>query len=191
MLRPILLLAIACAVGTAAVPVLDAQTRGESPEQAATRYTNALRDTNWTEVADLMHPIALAQLHGMLRPLLECPSPALDPVRQRFLGVSSSKAAARLSDTVVTIRFLRSIMGQVGGLGAVFRTATVQPLGHVMEGPDTAHVVVRLRFTVDSLPMSTIDVFSMARYHSTWRALLKGNVAAMTIMFRRACASAH
>lgn len=191
MLRPLVLLAAACAVGTAAVPVLDAQTRAESPEQAAMRYTNALRDTNWTEVASLMHPDALAQLHSMLRPLLECQSPALDPVRERFLGVASAKEAAQLSDTVVTVRFLRAVMGQVGGLAAVFRTATLQTIGHVMEGPDTAHVVVRLSFTVDSLPMSTIDVFSMARYHSTWLALLKGNVAAMTIMFRRVCASAH
>jgi len=168
-----------------------AQSRAETPEEAAMRYAHALRDNNWTEVASLMHPVALAKLHNTLRPLLECQSPALDPIRQRFLDVSSRDEAAQLSDTEVTARFLRSVMDQAGGVAAAFRTATVEPIGHVMEGPDTAHVVVRLSFTVDSIPMNAIDVFSMARYHSTWRGLLKENIPAMRIMFRRLCAMAH
>lgn len=168
-------------------PVLRAQETPESPEQVTEEFLAAIRDTNWVAAAGLMHPNALAQFHMLFRPLLDCAGPALDQARQQILGVTSQAQAARLSDTVLVAAILRLAMNEQQGLTGILQTAKLHIIGHVAEGRDTVHVLARLTFQIDSVPISAVDVFSFQRYHSTWRALLKGDFSSLGVMLRRAC----
>jgi hypothetical protein len=181
-------LALAATISTATPHLVRAQTTGTTPELVAEQFLAAIRDTNWAGAARLMHPSALAQLHGFLRPLLECPGAALDQARGQLLGVTSLAEAARLPDTTVVAAFLRLGLSHQQGLASVLQTAQLHIIGHVGEGADTVHVLARLTFRVDSLPVSAVEVFSLQRHDSTWRALLKGDFSSLGGMLQRACA---
>lgn len=160
-----------------------ATTDTESAQQVTMRFVDAMRASDWKKVATLMHPAALHDLRGFFSVLLDAPN--ADPMRRELLGVSSAAEAKAMSDTAMFEALLR-FSAKSPELGDAFRAAKVQILGEIKEGPDTTHVVYRMHMTLEGTPVSTMDVFSLARSPAGWRGLLKGDMAAFAAAIRTA-----
>jgi hypothetical protein len=68
---------------------------------------------------------------------------------------------------------------------SILGAAETDMLGHVSEGPDLAHVVYRMRLTVEGVAITKLDVMSLRRAGSEWRGLLKGDIEGMAEAIRR------
>ena len=158
----------------------------ETPEQVTDRFLTAMRAADWQGMAALMHQNALKQMRQLLAGLLEAPNGG--PMRQQLLGVTTVQQAKALSDTAVFASLMR-MTTQDADVAELLRTAKVQVLGHVNEGADTVHVVYRMAMTVNGIPVTKMDVMSLARSPVGWRGLLKGDVSALAAGIRAAMES--
>jgi hypothetical protein len=155
----------------------------ESAQQVTMRFIDGMRANDWKAVSVLMHPAALRQLREFFSVLVEAPN--ADALRRELLGVSSAAEAKALSDTALFESLLR-LTAKSPEVADAFRSAKVQILGQVNEGSDTAHVVYRMEITLEGTPVTTMDVFSLARSPAGWRGLLKGDMAAFAAAIRAA-----
>lgn len=130
-----------------------------------------------------MHPEALAKLRAMLLPLAKHENGA--ELRQKLLGANSVAEVEALDDAALFERFLRSMMGLSPEIQSIMGTAETGMVGHVMEGPDIAHVVYRLRLRVEGMTFTKLEVMSLQRAGSEWKVLLKGDVEGMVEAIRR------
>jgi hypothetical protein len=155
----------------------------ESAQQVTMHFIDAMRANDWNGVAKLMHPGALHQLREFFSVLFE--SPDAEPIRRELLGVSTIDEARAMSDTALFVSLLR-MSTRSPEMSDVFKSAKVQILGQVNEGRDTTHVVYRMQMTLEGTPVTTMDVFSLARSPAGWRGLLKGDMAAVAAAIRAA-----
>jgi hypothetical protein len=149
----------------------------ESPEDVAVQYVSAMQAEDWNSVASLMHPAALTELRGLFDPLLDIPEAT--PVILQFYGVSTLAEARAQSDTAVFANFVAFVSSQDPMVGEAIRSSEVEIVGHLYEGDDLAHVVYRMTMTVEGISVTQLDVFSVKRFGSTWRGMLKGDMSAI------------
>ena len=164
-------------------PQTPAAQTAETPEQVTERFVAAMRAADWQGMASLMHQNALKQMHQLLAGVFE--SPNAGPIRQQLLGVTTVQQAQALSDTAVFAALMR-MTTQDAGVAELLKNAKVQVLGHVNEGPDTVHVVYRMAMTINGIPITKMDVMSLARSPVGWRGLLKGDFSALAAGIRAA-----
>ncbi len=114
--------------------------------------------------------------------LLVLHAEATSPVRRGHAGLyhlaihlPNEAEFARLSEADVFARFLQSMMQQSPDLKAALGGAESAILGHVREGADTAHAVVRARVSTQGVAIAQVSVISMRRLGSGWGVLLSGN----------------
>ena len=170
-----------------AVPAQTAPAQtAETPEQVTERFVAAMRAADWNGMAALMHQNALKEMRQLLSGVFEAPNGA--QIRQQLLGVTTVQQAQALSDTAVFASLMR-MTTQDADVAALLRSAKVQVLGHVNEGADTVHVVYRMAMTINGIPITKMDVMSLARSPVGWRGLLKGDVTALAAGIRAAMQS--
>ena len=158
----------------------------ETPEQVTERFVAAMRAADWNGMASLMHQNALKEMRQLLSGVFEAPNGA--QIRQQLLGVTTVQQAQALSDTTVFASLMR-MTTQDADVAELLRSAKVQVLGHVNEGADTVHVVYRMAMTINGIPITKMDVMSLARSPVGWRGLLKGDVTALAAGIRAAIPS--
>jgi len=158
----------------------------ETPEQVTERFVAAMRAADWNGMAALMHQNALKEMRQLLSGVFEAPNGA--QIRQQLLGVTTVQQAQALSDTAVFASLMR-MTTQDADVAELLRSAKVQVLGHVNEGADTVHVVYRMAMTINGIPITKMDVMSLARSPVGWRGLLKGDVTALAAGIRAAMPS--
>jgi len=158
----------------------------ETPEQVTERFVAAMRAADWNGMASLMHQNALKEMRQLLSGVFEAPNGA--QIRQQLLGVTTVQQAQALSDTAVFASLMR-MTTQDADVAELLRSAKVQVLGHVNEGADTVHVVYRMAMTINGIPITKMDVMSLARSPVGWRGLLKGDVTALAAGIRAAMQS--
>ncbi len=158
----------------------------ETPEQVTDRFVTAMRSSDWLGMASLMHQNALKEMHQLLAGVFEAPNAG--PIRQQLLGVTTVQQAQALSDTAVFAALMR-MTSQDTDVAQLLKTAKVQVLGHVSEGADTVHVVYRMAMTINGIPITKMDVMSLARSPVGWRGLLKGDFSALAAGIRAAMQS--
>jgi hypothetical protein len=158
----------------------------ETPEQVTERFVAAMRAADWNGMASLMHQNALKEMRQLLSGVFEAPNGG--PIRQQLLGVTTVQQAQALSDTAVFASLMR-MTTQDADVAELLRSAKVQVLGHVNEGADTVHVVYRMAMTINGIPITKMDVMSLARSSVGWRGLLKGDVTALAAGIRAAMQS--
>ena len=161
-------------------PTTPAQS-AETPEQITDRFIAAMRAADWNGMAALMHQNALKEMRQLLAGVFEAPNAG--QFRQQLLGVSTVQQAQALSDTAVFAALMR-MSTQDADVAELLKTAKVQVLGHVNEGADTVHVVYRMAMTINGIPITKMDVMSLARSPVGWRSLLKGDVTALAAGIR-------
>ncbi len=158
----------------------------ETPEQVTERFVAAMRAADWNGMASLMHQNALKEMRQLLSGVFEAPNAG--QIRQQLLGVTTVQQAQALSDTAVFASLMR-MTTQDADVAELLRSAKVQVLGHVNEGADTVHVVYRMAMTINGIPITKMDVMSLARSPVGWRGLLKGDVTALAAGIRAATQS--
>ena len=158
----------------------------ETPEQVTERFVAAMRAADWNGMASLMHQNALKEMRQLLAGVFETPNAG--QMRQQLLGVTTVQQAQALSDTAVFASLMR-MTTQDADVAELLRSAKVQVLGHVNEGADTVHVVYRMAMTINGIPITKMDVMSLARSPVGWRGLLKGDVTALAAGIRAAMQS--
>ena len=158
----------------------------ETPEQVTERFVAAMRAADWNGMAALMHQNALKEMRQLLSGVFEAPNGA--QIRQQLLGVTTVQQAQALSDTAVFASLMR-MTTQDADVAELLRSAKVEVLGHVNEGADTVHVVYRMAMTINGIPITKMDVMSLARSPVGWRGLLKGDVTALAAGIRAAMPS--
>jgi hypothetical protein len=62
----------------------------------------------------------------------------------------------------------------------------MEPVGHVKEGSDTAHVVYRVEIPLEGITIERMAVLSLGRQGETWRALLSGDYSELARVLREA-----
>lgn len=145
-----------------------------SPESFARRYIATLTAGDYAANAKLMHPAALASIRRFMT-VLGQKDPSGATLKQ-LLEVPDTAAVRALTDEQVYERFLRRTMGMQAGLAEAMRSAKVDVLGHVDEGADTTHVLYRLRLTVEGVEMRKVDVLTLRRSGTEWRAMLSADI---------------
>ena len=168
-----------------------ARAQDETPEAVVQQIMAATRAGDWGRMTQLMHPAALHQMLTLLDPILTTDGAELDTARHMIFGFPTRSAATAATDSAVMVGLLRFSMSQQPGVAEVLRSATYQPLGDVREGKDTVHVVGRVFMTVNGSAISQLEVTSLARSGTTWRALLKGDWTQMASRLRQALLRNH
>lgn len=155
-----------------------------TPEAAATAFAATLRSGDWRGAARLMHPTALRQLRDLFSFALQ--DGTGDELRQQIFGVGSAAEAAALPDTILFANFLHAVTTQGGAeLLQALATAEITPLGHLLQGPDTALVVSRMTMSVQGVSLTSYEVMLFRREQGTWLGLLKADMADMAAMLKQ------
>jgi hypothetical protein len=155
----------------------------QTPEQAAERYFAATKAMDWTATAAMMHPQALQSMKTMFVELatLDSEGAVIPPM----LGVQSGEQLAAMPPARVYERVLNMLTRLQPQTIEAMRGASFDVVGHVMEG-DTAHVVYRLKMSVEGTTITQTSVFSLARDGGQWRGLLTGDIQNMISGLRSA-----
>ncbi len=154
-----------------------------TPEGFAPTYFAAMRSGDWTRVAALMHPEAVAQFKGMFRDLV-----AVDSSRQllQLFGVPDTAAYASAPPERLFASFMGTVAGAMPDMKAVLASAAIEPIGHVEEaGTGLTLVVFRMRMNVGGITMSKLDVLPLKRANGAWRAMLTGDMEGIAAVMKR------
>lgn len=157
-----------------------------APESVAASYLSAMQASDWTSMAGLMHPDALHQLREYLAPLFASTVPEAEAFRQQFLGVRTAAEAAALTDTTVFTNFVRALNARNPTAAQALGTARIEQIGHVIEGPDVAHVVYRATLDVEGMSVTNVGVMTLKRAGDGWGVLLTGDYSALATALRQA-----
>lgn len=71
-------------------------------------------------------------------------------------------------------------------VSSALATSKSQILGHVLEGPDTAHVVYRMTAKTQGITVTKVAVMPVKKVGASWGGLLTGDVEGMAAALSRA-----
>ena len=172
------------------VPSATAQTNppvvavaGETPESMVARYTKTVQRGDWKASSALMHPDALRQLKRMFRPIVFA-APDLDMAKM-FFGVRTAAEFDRLSGAQAYERLMAMVTKMNPEVNSALATSKSQILGHVLEGPATAHVVYRMTVKTQGISVTKVAVMPVKKVGNTWGGLLTGDIEGMAAALSR------
>ena len=160
-----------------------AQARAETPEAVTQQFAAAMRAGDWVGTAELMHPDALRQFRRMFLPILAADSTG--HFCQRLFAASSLAELTVLPDDELFARFFRTLVTSEPEMSGIFAGEELVPIGHVLEGPDVAHVVFRMKIAADGVTMTKVQAMSLRRVGRTWRVLLSGEFEGLATALAR------
>lgn len=154
----------------------------ETPETVAEHYAAAMRAGDWVALTSLMHPDALRKFRGFFAPIVE--ENAFGEVGKVLFGVDKAADFAALSDSEVFRRLFGFLASNTPALKEALGGAAMTVIGHVNEGPDTVHLVFRMRVSVQGIAVEKVDVMPMRRHGATWLVLLSGDMEGVAAALR-------
>lgn len=153
----------------------------DTPETVAKKQIDAMRASDWAGFTALMHPSALAEFKSSFVPFIEA-APAGEQQNQVLKQLFGGKSVAELKE-LAPPAFFQTFMASFATLNPMIKQglagAEAEFLGHVDEGPDKTHVVFRMTVTMAEVKIQKMDVASLQKDGSEWKALLKGDMQAM------------
>jgi hypothetical protein len=154
-----------------------AQKQG-SPEAFALQYMAATQAGDWATVASYMHPEALTQFKSMYGELA-----AMVPTGQIYtnlFGVADSAAFAAAEPQTLFTSFMKIVAVAMPGLADAMAGSSNEIIGPVDEKKaGITHLVYRMKFDVDGLSMTKVEVMPLKKYDGAWRAMLTGDIEGM------------
>ena len=162
---------------------------GKGPKLVAKAYVAALKAREWNNIAAMMDPRELREVHSFIVPVLKKlvlqrrAWPA--PFKQMLEGLSSPKDVGRLTPRQVFIRLLKGTILSIRGGSGALNDATFTILGQVNETPTLVHVVYRAEFYVKGINFRSLSVISLTEYKERWRIKLNENMRQVALIFRR------
>jgi hypothetical protein len=176
-LKSILTLAILSIVAGAA----GAGLAQETPESVAKAYLAAMQASDWAKCASLMHPEALASMKNTFATVVN--SDKSGEAAATIFKLRSPAEYSQLADAAVFERLMDFVTNSSPDTKTILAASTNTILGKVDEGPELAHIVFRSRARIGGDEINEIDLLSLKKEGSTWRALLSPDMEAMLNQF--------
>ncbi|MCA0269037.1 MAG: hypothetical protein LCH53_07450 [Bacteroidetes bacterium] len=154
----------------------------DTPEAVATRMFEAMRAGNFDAVAAETHPDAQRSIHDFALMLAERDTTGI--FMGMFFDEGTPGALRELPPEQAYARFIGAALRLQPAVMEALQTMRATILGTVYEGDSLAHVVQRSVTTVQGVSMTKMEVVSFKRAENGWKALLKGDIAAMTELIR-------
>jgi hypothetical protein len=158
----------------------------DTPESVAKAYFAAMQASDWAKCASLMHPEALASMKSAFTEVVNADKSG-DAAKTIF-KLKSATEFSQLSDAAVFERLMDFVSSSSPDMKTVLASSTNAILGKVEESPDLAHVVYRSRSKIGSEDINEVDLISLKKQGSTWRALLTSDMEAMLNQFLESAA---
>jgi hypothetical protein len=149
---------------------LAAQTLPEltaSPEAAAELWIRSVRAIRWSAAAQFLAPSTLDRFRTTVTLIADADTTG--EIREYLTGVDSL-GALDLSSREVFERSVGAVIDDMPGLMHSLYDRDDQVIGHVTEGPDSAHVVYRTTARLSGA-VPEVKVMQMERGPAGWRVL--------------------
>ena len=169
-------MALVVPVALACAAALPAAGQG-TPEEVVERYYSSFRSGDFAASAALMDPEALEELRSTVARMVALTAPPAEQLQQSF-GVSSAAELEAIAPRALYERMLGATLG-TDEARQLLETAEVRVLGHVLEGPEHAHVVYRMRMGMGEVQLDQVQVAPVRRTAEGWRVMLAGSLAGM------------
>jgi hypothetical protein len=152
--------------------------KADSPEAFAMTYITATQAGDWDKIASYMHPEALTQFKTMYGELA-----AMVPTGQIYanlFGVADSAAFAAAPPEALFSSFMKIVTVAMPGLADAMAGSSNEIIGGIPEQKTgITHLVYRMKFDVDGISMTKIEVMPLKKYDGAWRAMLTGDLEGM------------
>jgi hypothetical protein len=154
----------------AALALLFAASAGsaQSASSAAERYMEAMRASNWSAAAAMMHPGALAEFRRLVQVVAARPDAA--QVMQPAFGVATGEIAG-LSDLQLYERVIARQLSADPEVAEIMRRSRFRITGETAAG-DTAKVAYEMTAEVGGSPVTIPSEIRFLRDAGAWKALL-------------------
>ena len=160
-----------------------------TPEMVAEAYFSATRNQQWERVGHLMHPEALDQFREMMLPVISVLL-KLGNRQEGFLAgfadLTDEAALDELDARELYVRFFRGWTQSNPKIVEALKNADIDTIGHVREGPDLSHVVVRLSASTQGVAFKKMELVSEKRHGDEWRLLLGAEIEGLAQILQRA-----
>jgi hypothetical protein len=169
---------------------------GATPGKVVRASLKASREGDWDAYAGLIHPDSLRDFKALLVPVLQSalknPDERAD-LQTLFGKATDLKAVLKLEPKEFFARFARGALVK-SPLKDNFASFKGKVLGVVREGPDLAHVVVRLaregpKGVTPFALRNKVEVVTVRRTPAGWRILLPGDLRTLADTIRRSGAA--
>lgn len=137
----------------------------ETPDSTATHFLRSVRAISWSAAAQLVHDETLGRFEATVTMIADADGTG---ELRRFLAGTDSAGLVDLEPPEVFDRALRAVVDDLPGLMHALYDRDDEVLGHVGEGPDTAHVVYRTTARISGA-VSEIKVMQLRRSTAGWR----------------------
>lgn len=159
----------------------------DTPETVVQRQLDAMKAGDWVKFTGDMHGPALADFQGSLVSVFQT-APEGGPREQMLKAFFGNKTIAELTAATPSA-FFGMFMNGLSQTNPIIKQgmagAEAQILGHIDEGPDKTHVLMRMTLPLGEGKVTKMDVTSLQREGDTWKALLKGDMQAVVTNLTR------
>lgn len=138
-----------------------------TPERTAELFLRSVRAIRWSAAAQFMHPRTVARFHDVVTMLSDADTTG--DVRRYLTGTDSAGYRA-LEPEVVFDRAVGTMIDSLPGLMHAIFDHDDQVIGHVLESPDSAHVVYRTLARISGA-VPEVKVMQLERTAGGWRVL--------------------
>jgi hypothetical protein len=159
----------------------------DTPEAVVQRQVDAMRAGDWVKFTGDMHGPALAEFQSGIVSVFQntIAGAQREQMLKAFFG---SKTIAELTAATPS-DFFGIFMNGLSQTNPAIKQgmagAEAQILGHIDEGPDKTHVLMRMTLPVGDGKVIKMDVTSLQREGDTWKALLKGDMQSVVTNLTR------
>ncbi len=146
----------------------------ETPESVAKAYFAAMKAGDWAKCASYMHPEALASMKRSFGAVVK--SDKSERTARDIFGLNGNADFEKLSDARVFERLMDFIASAVPELKTALASSTNNVLGQVGEGQELVHIVYRTLLKLGQREVSQVELISLKKSGTTWRALLTADM---------------
>ena len=174
-LRPLAALLLTSILLIARAPAAD------TPEDVVARQLAAMRAGDWDQFTSCMSESTLREFQKSVIDILTNAPESVNReqlLRTYFQNKSAGDLSA-IKPAEFFALFMNGLRDTNPGLKESMAKAEGKILGHIDEGPDTAHVVTRMIMPISDGRMTKMDVTTLKRDGDTWKAQLKGDMQAV------------
>jgi hypothetical protein len=138
-----------------------------TPDATGSLFLRSVRAIRWSAAAQFTHPETLTRFHDLVTMMAQVDSTG--EVR-RYLTQTDAAGYAALTPGEVFSRALGATIDDMPGLMHAVYDRDDDVLGHVLESPDSAHVVYRTLARISGA-VPEVKVMQMSRTAEGWRVL--------------------
>ncbi len=159
----------------------------DTPEDIVGRQIAAMRDGDWEKFTSCMSEATLKEFQNSVIETLKAAPESGN--RQQILHVFFGDKSVGDLTAVKPADFFGIFMNGLRETNPILKDTMAKAegkvIGHVDEGPNTTHVLVRMVMPLGNGRMTKMDVTTLQRDGDTWKAQLKSDMQAVVNNFNR------